>query len=158
MHHSAAHERNAVENRVFGIGKQQRQRDAIALVSSLLEPVYEMYYQRAPPPNLARVIVEQSFRMATLEGPGRGLLPIEAIVHACEALQAAYSFLDVGEEAQSACAIALSRVMRIGLEPEYGLPPLARDYLEIKAFMLQSDRQWVQAFERRPGAEVAHRA
>lgn len=137
---------------VFGFGRRKKQQDTIALVSAVLTPIYEVHFKRTPPANLARVIVDKSFNPEELKFGGRTLATVGIAVHAAEALQAAYSDLGIGEEAQAACAEALGLLLRRALGPDSGsVAAHDREYLAITARSLASDRQWQEAVSRVPG-------
>lgn len=137
---------------VFGFGKRKKQQDTIALVSAMLKPIYEVHFKRTPPANLARVIVDRSFNPEDLKFGGRTLATVGIAVHATEALRAAYSDLEIDEEAQAACAEALGLLLRRALGPDSGsVAAHDREYLAITARTLATDRQWQEAVSRVPG-------
>jgi hypothetical protein len=139
---------------MFGFGKRKKQQDTIALVRAVLEPIYTTHFGRSQPANLARVAVEQSFNaevpkfLGSTVGGGVGI-----VSHAAEALTAGYTFLDIAEEAQSACAEALGLLIRQALKPanETSLSDYDHEYLTQVARTLASDRRWQEAASRVPG-------
>ena len=137
---------------MFGFGKRKKQQEAIRLVSLILKPIYEVHYRRAQPVNLARVIVEQSFHPETPKFAGRTLGSIGAVTHAAEALRAGYTYLDVGPEAQSACAAAFGLFIRRATSPGTveSLSPYDHEALSVLGSTLALDRQWEEAMSRLP--------
>lgn len=139
---------------MFGFGKRKKQKDTIALVRSVLEPIYTTHFGRSQPANLARVAVEQSFNaevpkfLGSTVGGGVGICS-----HAAEALTAGYTYLDIPEEAQSACAEALGLLIRLALSPANApsLSDFDQQYLTDIARTLASDLQWQEAASRVPG-------
>lgn len=143
---------------VFGFGKRKKQQQAIAIVSAALEPIYNVHFGRSQPANLARVVVEQSFNGETPKFAGRSLGAVGPIVQAIEALRAGFLYLDVGEQAQTACAAALGLALRRASAPANfaALSPMDQEYLEVSASTLQSDQSWQAAMSRLPeGTPVA---
>jgi hypothetical protein len=139
---------------MFGFGRRKKQQDTIALVRAVLEPIYTTHFGRSQPANLARVAVEQSFNaespkfLGSTVGGGVG-----ACSHAAEALMAGYTYLDIAEEAQSACAEALGLLIRQALKPanEPSLSDYDHQYLTHVARTLATDRRWQETVSRVPG-------
>lgn len=143
--------------RVFGLGKKKMQQDTIALTCSLLEPIYTKHFGRSQPPNLARVIVEQSFKWEVPAFQGRAVGGrLSAPSHAAEALTAAYTFLDLPEEAQAACAEALCNLVRHALAPanEPSLSDYDHHYLTHLSRTLAGDRRWREMVSLVPGGQA----
>nr|WP_313428090.1 hypothetical protein [Brevundimonas diminuta] len=139
---------------MFGFGKRKKQQNTIALVRSVLEPIYTKHFGRSQPANLARVIVEQSFNgdapkfLGQTVGGGVGITS-----HAAEALTAGYTYLDIADEARAACAEALGLLVRLALAPanEPSLTDYDHQFLTHLARTLGTDRRWQEAAGRVPG-------
>lgn len=141
---------------MFGLGKRRVQQDTIALVSGILAPIYTERFGRSQPVNLARVIVERSFKGDAPKFQGRGIGGgLSAASHAAEALTAAYTLLDIPDEAKAACAEALGILIRYALAPanEPRLSDYDHHYLSHLARTLGSDRRWREVVSQVPGGQ-----
>jgi hypothetical protein len=141
---------------MFGFRKRKKQRDTITLVRAVLEPIYTTHFGRSQPANLARVIVEQSFNndvpkfLGQTVGGGVG-----TAIHAAEALMAGYTYLDIPDQARSACAEALGLLIRRALDPsnEPFLSDFDHMYLTHTAKGLGTDLRWQEHVSRVPGGQ-----
>ena len=119
------------ERRMFGIGNGKRQRQAAAVANAYLEVEYDCWFGRTPPPNLATVLVRQSFNPAKLRTGDR----LGIVVHAAEALEFGYARADLNADQTAMCAVAYSALLGVALASENSLrlSPIDRHCLAIMA-------------------------
>lgn len=116
---------------MFGIGGGRRQRQAAELANGMLAKEYAFWFGRLPPPNLATVIVQQSFNPRKLRDGGR----VGPAVHAAEALKFGYADADLNPDQKAMCAVAYSSLLSTALASgnELQLPQLDRHCIAIMA-------------------------